>query len=110
MDIVDESVDRTLLKRDIMDILDRYYGASLKEIKVGEILNQLAIPLITKYQARMPPEFTLIIRVVSIIEDVAFTLDEELDATALFKPMIKKNSGEEIQPPESNRPIQGEHV
>lgn len=90
MEIIDDSVDRKLLKRDIMDILDRYYGASLKEIKIGEILSQLAIPLIAKYQARMPPEFTLIVRAVSIIEEVAFVLDEELDATALFKPMVKK--------------------
>lgn len=90
MDIIDDSVDKNLLRRDIMDIFDRFYGASLKEIKVGEILSQLAIPLIAKYQARMPPEFTLIIRAVSIIEEVAFSLDEELDVTTLFKPMVKK--------------------
>ncbi len=90
MDIISESVDRKLLKRDIMDILDRYYGASLKEIKIGEILSQLAIPLIAKYQARMPPEFALITRAITLIEEVAFSLDEDLDATALFKPMVKE--------------------
>ncbi len=90
MGIIEDSTDRIPLKRDIMDILDRYYGASLKEIKVGEILSQLAVPLIAKYQARIPPEFTLITRGVTIIEEVAYSLDEELDATALFKPMVKK--------------------
>lgn len=90
MDIIQDSVDRIPLKRDVMDILDRYYGASLKEFKMGEILSELAIPLINKYQARIPPEFTLITRAVSIIEEVAFSLDEELDATAMFKPMVKK--------------------
>lgn len=90
MDIIQDSVDRIPLKRDVMDILDRYYGASLKEFKMGEILSELAIPLINKYQARIPPEFTLITRAVSIIEEVASSLDEELDATAMFKPMVKK--------------------
>jgi ubiquinone biosynthesis protein len=90
MGIIGDSIDRVPLKRDIMDILDRYYGASLKEIKVGEILSQLAVPLIAKYQARIPPEFTLITRAVTIIEEVAYSLDEELDATAMFKPMVKK--------------------
>jgi ubiquinone biosynthesis protein len=90
MDIINESVDRSALKRDIMDILDRYYGSSLHEIKVGHILSELAIPLIFKYQARIPPEFTLIVRAVTLIEEVATTLDSEFDATSEFKPMVKK--------------------
>jgi len=90
MGIINDSVDRTILKRDIMDILDRYYGASLSDIHLGHILSELALPLITKYQARVPPEFTLIARAVSLIEDVAYSLDGEFDATAQFKPMVKK--------------------
>ncbi len=73
-----------------MDILDRYYGASLSYIHLGHILSELALPLITKYQARVPPEFTLIARAVSLIEEVAYSLDGEFDATAQFKPMVKK--------------------
>lgn len=98
MDIISESTNRSPLKRDIMDILDRYYGASLKDIHLGYILTQLAVPLIAKYQARMPPEFTLIIRAVTLIEDVAYSLDEELDATAFFKPMAKKLLLKKITP------------
>jgi len=98
MDIISESTNRSILKRDIMDILDRYYGASLKDIHLGYILTQLAVPLIAKYQARMPPEFTLIIRAVTLIEDVAYSLDEELDATAFFKPMAKKLLLKKITP------------
>lgn len=90
MGIINDSVDRTILKRDIMDILDRYYGASLSDIHLGHILSELALPLITKYQARVPPEFTLIARAVSLIEEVAYSLDGEFDATAQFKPMVKK--------------------
>ncbi|MBI4813376.1 MAG: AarF/ABC1/UbiB kinase family protein, partial [Methanobacterium sp.] len=90
MGIINDSVDRTILKRDIMDILDRYYGASLSDIHLGHILSELALPLITKYQARVPPEFTLISRAVSLIEEVAYSLDGEFDATAQFKPMVKK--------------------
>ncbi|BDZ67227.1 ABC1 kinase family protein [Methanobacterium ferruginis] len=90
MDIIDDYVDRSTLKRDIMDILDHYYGASLNEMHVGDILGDLAVPLITKYQARIPPEFTLIARAVSLIEDVAHSLDGEFDATAQFKPMVRK--------------------
>ncbi|MGI6463964.1 MAG: ABC1 kinase family protein [Methanobacterium sp.] len=90
MGIITDSVDRIMLKRDIMDILDRYYGASLSDIHLGHILSDLAIPLITKYQARVPPEFTLIARAVTMIEEVAFTLDGQFDATAQFRPMVKK--------------------
>ncbi|BDZ70073.1 ubiquinone biosynthesis protein [Methanobacterium petrolearium] len=90
MDVIDDYVDRSSLKRDIMDILDHYYGASLNEMHMGNILSDLAIPLITKYQARIPPEFTLITRAVTLIEEVAHTLDGEFDATAQFKPMVRK--------------------
>jgi ubiquinone biosynthesis protein len=90
MDIINETVDRSALKRDIMDILDRYYGASLNDIQVGHILSELAIPLIFEYQARIPPEFTLIVRAVTLIEEVATSLDSEFDATSEFKPMVKK--------------------
>ncbi len=89
MGIINETVDRTALKRDIMDILDRYYGASLSDIHVGHILSELAIPLIFKYEARIPPEFTLIVRAVTLIEEVAYSLDSEFDATSMFKPMVK---------------------
>jgi ubiquinone biosynthesis protein len=90
MEIITDSVDRNVLKRDIMDILDRYYGASLSDIHLGHILSELALPLITKYQARVPPEFTLIARAVTLIEEVAYSLDSQFDATAQFKPMVKK--------------------
>lgn len=87
--IINETVDRISLKRDIMDILDRYYGASLNDIHVGHILSELAIPLIYKYEAKIPPEFTLIVRAVTLIEEVAYSLDSEFDATREFKPMVK---------------------
>ncbi len=90
MGILDESVDKYSLKRDIMDVLDRYYGATLKNIHVGNIMGELLIPLVSKYKARVPPEFTLIARAVSLIEEVAYSLDPEFDATAVFKPMVKK--------------------
>ena len=47
------------------------------------------MPLIYKYQAKIPPEFTLIVRSVSLIEEVAYSLDSEFDATTLLKPMVK---------------------
>ena len=43
MGIINDSVDRNILKRDIMDILDRYYGASLSDIHLGHILSELAL-------------------------------------------------------------------
>lgn len=90
MGIITEIVDRYSLKRDIMDILDRYYGASLNEMHVGNILSELAIPLIFKYQARIPAEFTFITRSVTMIEGVAYSLDGDFDVTAELKPMVKK--------------------
>ncbi len=98
MGIINESIDITALKRDIMDILDRYYGASLNDIHVGHILSELAIPLIFKYEARIPPEFTLIVRAVTLIEEVAYSLDSEFDATAEFKPMVKKLLLQKLSP------------
>jgi ubiquinone biosynthesis protein len=90
MGILDESVDVYSLKRVIMDILDRYYGATLQNIHLGYIMSELLIPLIVQYQARIPPEFTLITRGVTLIEEVAYSLDPEFDATTIFQPMVKK--------------------
>ena len=98
MHIIDQTVDRQLLKRDIMDVFDRYYGASLQEMRLGNIMKDLAIPLIYKYQAHIPPEFTLIIRSVSLIEGVAYSLDPEFDATNVLKPMVKKILLKKISP------------
>jgi len=98
MHIIDQTVDRQLLKRDIMDVFDRYYGASLQEMRLGNIMKDLAIPLIYKYQAHIPPEFTFIIRSVSLIEGVAYSLDPEFDATHVLKPMVKKILLKKISP------------
>ena len=61
-------------------------------------MSELLIPLIVQYQARIPPEFTLITRGVTLIEEVAYSLDPAFDATTIFQPMVKKLLVKKLDP------------
>lgn len=74
MNILTEDTDLEEVKYDIIDLLDRYYGADVK--KVGEILTEFTMPeMIMKHRIRIPRDFVLLARVMSMAEDLGERLD-----------------------------------
>ncbi|MGJ7028939.1 putative protein kinase UbiB [Methanothermobacter wolfeii] len=74
MNILTEETDPDEIRYDIMDLLDRYYGADIR--KVGELLTEFTMPeMIMKHGIRIPRDFVLLARVMSMAEDLGERLD-----------------------------------
>ncbi|WP_432703677.1 ABC1 kinase family protein [Methanothermobacter thermautotrophicus] len=74
MNILTEETDLEEVKYDIIDLLDRYYGADVR--KVGEILTEFTMPdMIRRHRIRIPRDFVLLARVMSMAEDLGERLD-----------------------------------
>ena len=89
MGIISESSDLKSLKYDIMDLMDRYYDADLKEL--GNIIKDLGTSkIMEKYQIKLPRDFVLLGRVITMVEDMGQKLDPEFNGVEISKPLAKK--------------------
>lgn len=87
--IAPQKIDTQSLKVDIKEMIDRYYDKPLKEIKLGELINQL-VEISIKYQIKMPAEFALLGKSLLTIEGIGLELDPDFNLAEIAKPYVKE--------------------
>ena len=87
MDILNEKTDLHLLKSDLNDLFSKYYGMELS--RFNGIIEDLLF-LMQKYDVRLPNEFVLMARGLSMVENIGLRLDPNIDVVELLKPIAKK--------------------
>ena len=87
MDILNEKTDINILKSDLNDLFSKYYGIELS--RFNGIIEDLLF-LMEKYDVRLPNEFVLMARGLSMVESIGLRLDPDLDVVALLKPFARK--------------------
>ena len=87
MDILTEKTDINILKSDLNDLFSKYYGAELS--RFNGIIEDLLF-LMQKYDVRLPNEFVLMARGLSMVENIGLSLDPDIDVVALLKPFARK--------------------
>jgi len=90
-------VDREELRRDISKLQRKYYGIPLASINIGEALAEL-IQLSFRYQVRVPPELSLMVKMLMTVESVVAQLDPELSLLEVAKPYGERILRERYQP------------
>ena len=87
MDIISPSQNTDQLKADVDDLLNRYYGAELKNMD-GALEDLLKA--MYKNNVVLPREFVMIGRGIAIIEDTGKKLDPKFNATVELRKQSKK--------------------
>lgn len=87
--IATRHVNREELRRDVSRLQQKYYGMPLSRIQVGEALGEL-VQLSFKYQVRVPPELSLMVKMMMTIEGLLSRLDPGLSAVEIAEPYGKK--------------------
>ena len=87
MDILNEKIDINLLKTDLNDLFAKYYGVELS--RFNGIIEDLLF-LMQKYDVRLPNEFVLMARGLSMVENIGLRLDPDIDVVSLLKPFARK--------------------
>ncbi|MCK8825224.1 ABC1 kinase family protein [Fuchsiella alkaliacetigena] len=83
--MVPRQINKRLLKRELKELLDEYYGASLEEISLSQIINQL-LELAYKYRIKLPTDFILLGKALVTIEGVASDLNPSFNVFEVAKP------------------------
>ncbi|MCD6487354.1 MAG: AarF/ABC1/UbiB kinase family protein, partial [Syntrophobacterales bacterium] len=93
----DKEPDRHALEKDIADFVESYLYKPLKELRVGDILQQL-LELITHHQLRLPPDIFFMVKASAQVEGLGVVLDPDFDMTEKAAPFIRRLKLERLSP------------
>ena len=95
MDILNEKTDINILKSDLNDLFAKYYGMELS--RFNGIIEDLLF-LMQKYEVRLPNEFVLMARGLSMVENIALRLDPNINVVEYLKPIATKLIAQRYNP------------
>ena len=84
-----EEVDVKKLGSELTDLMDRYYGIPLKELKMGQFLMD-TINVVSQNKIKIPPSLFLLSKALITIEGVGKKLDPEFNVALCIKPFVEK--------------------
>lgn len=89
LNIASPSVERENLERDFTRLLRKYYGRSLKNIRVQDFLEDL-YPMIYEHELRVPTDLWLLFKTLVIMQGVGTRLDPDFDIFLDSRPYIQR--------------------
>jgi len=84
-------------RNDIGDLIDRYYGTSLRQIEISSMMNEV-MEIALKHRIRIPANFVLLIKTLVTIEGICRELDPDFNLTEISKPFVESLVAERLQP------------
>lgn len=82
--VADEEIDEAAFRSDLAYMIESYAGRPLKEMDLGQILNE-TIYAAARYQIALPPDFVLLGKAIVTMEGVGRRLDPEFDMIAVAR-------------------------
>lgn len=84
-----DEIDRTALKRDILEFIDDYYDLPLSDFNTGRMLTDF-IDILTRFRIRFPADLILLAKALVTLEGVARQLDPEFNLVVYLKPQVEQ--------------------
>jgi ubiquinone biosynthesis protein len=82
-------IDEPLLRADVRDFVETYYGISLERLHVGKMLSNF-VSILSSHGIRCPGDLMLLIRAMITLEGVGRSLDPEFNMAEHLVPFIEK--------------------
>ncbi len=89
MGVADHRLDRAALERDIRRLLRKYYGLPLKEIQVGQVMEEI-MTVAFRHHLRLPSDLWLLGKTLAMMEGVGLKLDSDFDMFAVSEPYVRR--------------------
>jgi len=89
MGVADELENRCSFKRDLKDLLERYYGLPLQQLDIGTIIDEI-MSIVRTYKLRLPPDFAMMTKALLISEGVGRMLYPEFHIIEFARPYARK--------------------
>ncbi len=78
-----------LLEREVAEFMGKHLYKTLKEIRIGKLIQHL-FEIVSAHRLQIPPDLFLMMKALSTVEGVAVMLDPDFDMIARATPFIKK--------------------
>ena len=82
-------VDLPLLRADVRDFVENYYGLSLERLQVGRMLSDF-VAILSSHAIRCPGDLMLLLRALVTLEGVGRTLDPQFNLASHLAPYIEQ--------------------
>ena len=89
MDIIKDRKYLKDIENEIIQILDKYYGVQFNDI-TGVLKDLAQSHILRKYNLVLPRDMMMVIRTITMVDDVGRSLDPGFNTTEILKPYAKK--------------------
>ena len=83
-----QPVEHPLLRADIRDFIDAFYGVDLCQLEVGQLLNDF-VAILANHGLRCPSDLMLLIRAIVTLEGIGRQLDPHFNLAEVIAPQIE---------------------
>ena len=90
-------VDTPMLRADVRDFIENYYGVPLERLKVGRMLSDF-VAVLLNHGIRCPADLMLLVRCLVTLEGVGRDLDPSFNLAAELAPFMERVVSERVQP------------
>lgn len=88
-EVIDETKDTRLLRIDLNDFIDTYYGIPLNQLKIEKLLNDL-IEVLRRHRIAVLADVVLMAKALATIESVGRSLDPDFNMMTFVEPYARK--------------------
>ncbi|MEM1057999.1 MAG: AarF/ABC1/UbiB kinase family protein [Verrucomicrobiota bacterium] len=89
--------DRQRLENDVAYFMNAHFYRPASELRFGRVLQELFVSA-TKHQLRIPPDFFLVLKAFSTVENIVRELDPQIDIMAAARPHVERNLAARLDP------------
>ncbi len=82
-------MDELALRADIQDLIDRYYGASLRDMSLGRVMRELLL-VSRRHRLVVPAGLSLLMRGIATVEGLGLIIDPEFNFIEQMKPFLQR--------------------
>lgn len=90
-------IDIPLLRADVRDLVETYYGLSLKQLDVSKMLTDL-VGILAHHRIRCPGDLMLLVRAFVTLDGVGRSLDPEFNIAEELSPFVEQVVKERYNP------------
>ncbi len=87
--MVEGEADIEKFELDVAELVDRYYGISLRELKMGQFLVDM-VDIVSENRIKVPHDLFLLTKALITIEGIGRKLDPDFDMVAQTKPFVER--------------------
>jgi len=97
--VVIQEVDKNSFRQDLKELLDRYFGVPLKRLEIKKISEDM-LKVMVEHHLSLPSNFVLMLKALSMEENIGKKLDPDFDMISTAKPFVKKILRKKFMPQE----------